>query len=119
MPNVFDRTLKFNLLKYVIRPFKKVENYDVVKTTELKLDHTISGVFKQYLNQTGLQSCWLTTSFGQMHYYDSEPESNKPPLIFLHGLGCSAQNFWILGKSLPKTEEPRWSIIRNILHWTE
>ena len=26
-------------------------------------------------------------------------------------------DYWILGKSPPKKEEPRWSIIRNVLHW--
>jgi ABC-type amino acid transport substrate-binding protein len=28
-------------------------------------------------------------------------------------------DYWVLGKSPAKTQEPRWSIIRNVLHWTE
>jgi len=27
-------------------------------------------------------------------------------------------NYWILGKN-PAAREPRWSVIRNVLHWVE
>ena len=93
-----SRSLALNLSKYIVRPVKKVENYDVVKSTELKIDETIAVFFRRYLNFTGLKSIMMPTSFGQMHYYDSNPTSNLKPLILVHGLGCTAQNMWLLGK---------------------
>lgn len=36
-----------------------------------------------------IHSCYMPTSFGRIHYYDSQPRSNAPPVLFLHGLGAS------------------------------
>jgi len=45
--------------------------------------------------------------------------NNWMQIKILDGFYQEQSNFWILGKSIPKSEEPRWSIIHNILHWTE
>ncbi len=55
----------------------------------------------------------MLTSFGQLHYYDSDPNSSLKPLIFIHGLGSSAQSWWILGKMLANK---RRIIIPDLFH---
>ena len=108
-----NRYLQLKLLQFIIRPASKVENFDVIKSTEIKVDRTISKCFKKILNVTGFKSKIIPTKFGQLHYYDSDPNSNLKPLIFVHGLGSSAQSWWILGKML---ENKRRIIIPDLFH---
>ncbi|APJ04398.1 alpha/beta fold hydrolase [Silvanigrella aquatica] len=96
----WNRFLYLKLLQFVIRPARKVEDLDVIKATEIRVDRTLSACFKKYLNLSGFQSKKISTKFGQIHYYDSDPKSNLKPLIFIHGLGSSGQSWWILGKML-------------------
>lgn len=93
-----NRYLQLKLLQFVVRPARRVENLDMIKSTEIKLDRTVSTCFKKYLDLTGFKSKIVLTKFGQLHYYDSDPNSPLKPLIFIHGLGSSAQSWWILAK---------------------
>ena len=40
------------------------------------------------LRFAGLHSCYLRTSYGRFHFYDSMPGSSEPPVVLLHGLGA-------------------------------
>ncbi|KAB8031782.1 alpha/beta fold hydrolase [Fluviispira multicolorata] len=108
-----NRFIRLNLLKYIVRPVRKVEDHDVIKSTEIQLDKSISIAFKKYLNAIGFQSKKIPTQFGEMHYYDSAPNSNLTPLIFIHGLGSSAQSWWILAQML---ENKRRIIMPDLFH---
>ncbi|WP_186645702.1 alpha/beta fold hydrolase [Fluviispira vulneris] len=108
-----NRFLRLNLLKYVVRPARKVEDYDVIKSTELQLDKSVSSAFKKYLNAIGFRSYVIPTQFGEMHYYDSNPKSDLEPIIFIHGLGSSAQSWWILAQML---ENKRRIIMPDLFH---
>lgn len=44
--------------------------------------------------------------------------NNWMDIKILEGFYKEQNDYWILGESLPKKVEPRWSIIRNVLHWT-
>lgn len=94
------RKISLNLLKYVVRPVKKVKNNDTIKPSEVKFEKTFSSLLKKYLNLTGLVSAYVPTTLGEIHYYDSNPNSSLKPLIFIHGLGCSGQYWWVLAKML-------------------
>ncbi|MGY3805268.1 alpha/beta fold hydrolase [Pigmentibacter ruber] len=108
-----NRYLQLKLLQFVVRPAKKVENLEVVKSTEIALDKSFSKILKSALNLTGFSSSVITTKYGQIHYYDSNPKSDLKPIIFVHGLGSSAQSWWILGKML---ENKRRIIIPDLFH---
>lgn len=108
-----NRYFQLKFLQFIIRPVNKVENHDLIKSTEIQIDKTISVCFKKYLNLSGFKSKMIPTSFGQMHYYDSNPNSTIKPLIFIHGLGSSAQSWWILGKMLANKKR---IIIPDLFH---
>ena len=84
-----------------------------IKSTEIQLDRTLSKFFKTILNLTGFVSKSVSTKYGQLHYYDSDPNSNLKPFIFIHGLGSSAQSWWILGKMF---ENKRRILIPDLFH---
>jgi pimeloyl-ACP methyl ester carboxylesterase len=48
----------------------------------------------------GLHSCYLRTSYGRFHYYDSMPGSSEPPAVMLHGLGALGISLFGLGALL-------------------
>ena len=108
-----NRYFQLKLLQFIVRPAGKVENLDMIKATEVQLDKTLSAFFKKYLNLTGFKSKTMPTKFGQLHYYDSDPKSSLKPLIFIHGLGSSAQSWWILAKMLANK---RRIIIPDLFH---
>lgn len=108
-----NRYLHLKFLQFIVRPAGKVEDLDVIKVTEHNLDRTVSSIFKTYLNVTGFKSKTTPTTFGQFHYYDSDPKSTLKPIIFIHGLGSSAQSWWILGKMF---ENKRRIIIPDLFH---
>lgn len=108
-----NRFLQLKLLQFVVRPVKKVENLEVIKATEITIDKSLSRIFKSVLNNTGFISKSISTRYGQIHYYDSNPLSNLKPIIFIHGLGSSAQSWWILAKMF---ENKRRIIIPDLFH---
>lgn len=108
-----NRYLQLKLLQLIVRPARKVENLDVIKSTEITLDKSFSKIFKSVLNISGFSSKTISTKYGQIHYYDSDPKSNLKPIIFIHGLGSSAQSWWILGKMF---ENKRRIIIPDLFH---
>jgi abhydrolase domain-containing protein 6 len=108
-----NRYIQLKFLQFIVRPASKVENLDMIKATEIRLDRTVSTCLKKYLNLTGFKSNTIPTTFGQLHYYDSDPNTSLKPLIFIHGLGSSAQSWWILGKMLANK---RRIIIPDLFH---
>jgi proton glutamate symport protein len=45
--------------------------------------------------------------------------NNWMQINILDGFYEEQNDFWILGKSISETQEPRWSVLHNILHWTD
>ena len=45
--------------------------------------------------------------------------NNWMQLKVLDGFYKEQNDYWILGMPPSKTAQPRWSIIRNVLHWTK
>ena len=110
----WNRYFKLKFLKTIWRPFRKVENTDIIATSERQLDASLSKIFREFLKTQGLASLHLTTSFGQMHYYDSAPGSSEHPFIMLHGIGSSGQCFAILALML---KEKRRVILPDLFHF--
>ncbi|RDB35698.1 MAG: alpha/beta hydrolase [Spirobacillus cienkowskii] len=95
-----NKFLNLKYLQLVAKPAGSVEDLDVIKDTEVLIDRSFSIFFKKYLNANGFKSKTVATKYGQMHYYDSCPSSKVRPLVFVHGLGSSAQSWWILANML-------------------
>jgi abhydrolase domain-containing protein 6 len=64
------------------------------------VDKFVAEMFRSTLRKWNLQSNKVTTKFGEMHYYDSHPNSNLKPLVLLHGIGSSGQCFALLALML-------------------
>jgi len=45
--------------------------------------------------------------------------NNWIQIKILDGFYQQQNDYWILGESITKEEEPRWSIIHNVLHWVK
>jgi pimeloyl-ACP methyl ester carboxylesterase len=56
---------------------------------ELRAHRAAQRALCRLLRVAGIHSCYMPTSYGRIHYYDSQPRSNAPPVLFLHGLGDS------------------------------
>lgn len=95
-----SRSLKLTFLNTLIRPARHLENSDAVSFAEQQIDLTLAKMTREALNSAGLQSRTSDNSFGQMHYYDSQPNSNEPPVVLLHGIGSSGQCFSMLALML-------------------
>ncbi|MBX9703925.1 MAG: alpha/beta hydrolase [Silvanigrellaceae bacterium] len=74
----------------------KANRCENISEDEQKIDEIAATSFRKLLQLFGLKSFTTQTSFGTMHYYDSNPESSQEPLVFIHGLGSSGQSWWIL-----------------------
>lgn len=94
------RSIKLKVLNNIVRPARRVENSDVVGFAERQLDLTLARLLREGLGPLGLKSCISDNAFGQLHYYDSHPDSDEPPLIMIHGIGSSGQCFALLGLML-------------------
>lgn len=56
---------------------------------ELRAHRAAQRVLCRLLRLARIHSCYMPTSYGRIHYYDSQPRSSAPPVLFLHGLGAS------------------------------
>jgi pimeloyl-ACP methyl ester carboxylesterase len=56
---------------------------------ELRAHRAAQRVLRRLLRLARIHSCYMPTSYGRIHYYDSQPGSSAPPVLFLHGLGVS------------------------------
>lgn len=56
---------------------------------ELRAHRAAQRALCRLLRLARIHSCYMPTSCGRVHYYDSQPRSNAPPVLFLHGLGVS------------------------------
>lgn len=51
-------------------------------------------ILKKMMSLRGFASCTITTPFGTIHYFDSEPgQTDKESIVFLHGLGGYGQTW--------------------------
>jgi abhydrolase domain-containing protein 6 len=91
-----SRSLKLTVLNTLVRPARHLENSDAVSFAEQQVDLALAKVTREALNSTGLKAKMSDNSFGQLHYYDSHPDSNEPPVVLLHGIGSSGQCFSML-----------------------
>lgn len=98
--NTLNRTLRLQFLNNVVRPARRVSNSDVVGFAEKQIDQTLARVFREALQAAGLKSRVQNNNFGQLHYYDSHPDSDEPPVVMIHGIGSSGQCFAILALML-------------------
>lgn len=94
------RSARLTFLTSIVRPARRISNSDAVGFAEKKIDQTLARVFREALQVAGLKSCVSNNSFGQLHYYDSAPDSTEPPLILIHGIGSSGQCFAVLALML-------------------
>jgi pimeloyl-ACP methyl ester carboxylesterase len=95
-----SRNIRLKVLNNIVRPARRVENSDVVSFAERQLDLTLARIMREGLGPLGLKSCTSDNSFGQLHYYDSQPGSDEPPLMLVHGIGSSGQCFAMLALML-------------------
>lgn len=56
----------------------------------------ISQAFQKKIKNSFLHSKTVETSFGEFHYYDSDPSGKLTPLMLTHGLGSNGQSFFLL-----------------------
>lgn len=96
----WNRTLRLHVLNNIIRPARRVENSDVVGFAERHVDLTLAKLVREGLGPIGLKSATHDNTFGQLHYYDSQPGSSEPPLVMIHGIGSSGQCFALLALML-------------------
>ena len=95
-----SRNLRLRFLNTIVRPARRVSNSDAVGFAEKQIDQTLARVFREALQAAGLKSCTSDNTFGQLHYYDSHPQSQEPPIVMIHGIGSSGQCFAILALML-------------------
>jgi hypothetical protein len=95
-----SRNLRLRFLNTVVRPARRVSNSDAVSFAEKQIDQTLARVFREALQAAGLKSCTSDNTYGQLHYYDSHPQSQEPPIVMIHGIGSSGQCFAILALML-------------------
>ncbi|NBX17095.1 MAG: alpha/beta hydrolase [Proteobacteria bacterium] len=91
-----SRNLRLHFLNTVVWPAKRVTNSDAVGFAEKQIDQTVAKVFREALHKAGLKSCRSDNTHGQLHYYDSHPDSREPPVVMIHGIGSSGQCFALL-----------------------
>lgn len=92
----FGRYLRLRYTKNISRRARHLHDNDVVALSERKTDEAVSRGFRLFLKSAGLSSYRLPTRFGLMHCYDSAPDSQEKPIVFLHGIGSSGQCFsWL------------------------
>jgi pimeloyl-ACP methyl ester carboxylesterase len=56
---------------------------------ELRAHRAAQRALCRLLRLARIHSCYMPTSYGRIHYYDSQPGSSAAPMLFLHGLGAS------------------------------
>jgi pimeloyl-ACP methyl ester carboxylesterase len=56
---------------------------------ELRAHRAAQRALSRLLRLARIHACYMPTSYGRIHYYDSQPGSSAPPVLFLHGLGVS------------------------------
>jgi pimeloyl-ACP methyl ester carboxylesterase len=56
---------------------------------ELRAHRAAQRALRRLLRLARIHSCYMPTSYGRIHYYDSHTRSSEPPVLFLHGLGVS------------------------------
>lgn len=56
----------------------------------------ISLIVQKKIKNSFLHSKTIETSFGDLHYYDSDPSGKLAPLLLTHGLGSNGQSFFLL-----------------------
>ena len=95
-----SRSLKLTVLNSLVRPARHLENSDAVSFAEQQVDSALAKVTREALNSTGLKARVSDNPFGQLHYYDSQPDSDAPPVVLLHGIGSSGQCFSMLALML-------------------
>jgi pimeloyl-ACP methyl ester carboxylesterase len=110
-----NRSVRLQLLNYFVRPVRRASNSDVVGFAEKQADLTVARVFREALQFAGLKSCTHDNSFGQLHYYDSHPESDEPPLVMIHGIGSSGQCFALLALML---KNKRRVVLPDLFHFS-
>lgn len=59
------------------------------ESLELRAHRAAQRALCRLLRLARIHSCYVHTSYGRMHYYDSQPGSRISPVLFLHGLGVS------------------------------
>jgi len=110
-----SRAVRLYVLNTIIRPARRVENSDVVSFTERQLDLTLARVVREGLGPLGLKSCISNNTFGQLHFYDSHPESDEPPVVLIHGIGSSGQCFAMLALML---KNKRRVVMPDLFHFS-
>lgn len=110
-----NRKVRLQFLNNVVRPARRVSNSDVVGFAEKQIDLTLARVFREALQKVGLQSCTSDNKYGQLHYYDSHPGSEEPPLVMIHGIGSSGQCFAILALML---KNKRRVVLPDLFHFS-
>lgn len=113
--NELSRSFRLQFLNNVVRPARRVSNSDAVGFAERQVDLTLARMFREALEVAGLKSCTSDNSFGQLHYYDSAPDSDAPPLVMVHGIGSSGQCFALLALML---KNKRRVVLPDLFHFS-
>jgi pimeloyl-ACP methyl ester carboxylesterase len=109
------RRLRLEVLSRVVRPFVHARESETISFAERQADLVLSKMMRQFMRQTGFPSRTACTSFGLMHYYDSDPFSHEIPFVMIHGMGSSGQCFAMVAEAIRKK---RRVILPDLFHFS-
>ncbi|NBW82263.1 alpha/beta hydrolase [bacterium] len=110
-----SRKVRLGFLNAIVRPARRLSNSDAVGFAEKQIDLTLARAFREALQSAGLKSCMSDNTFGQMHYYDTHPGSDEPPVLMIHGIGSSGQCFALLALML---KNKRRVVLPDLFHFS-
>lgn len=110
----FTRAARLAVLQRLVRPLHHTLEGESVSFAERQADMLLARMMQKVLAARGLKGCYLRTTFGEMHYYDSHPGSSEPPVWLQHGIGSSGQCFALIADIVRKK---RRVIMPDLFHF--
>lgn len=110
----FTRAARLAFLQGFVRPLHHTLEGDGVSFAERQADMLLARAMQKVLAARGLKGCYLRTTFGQMHYYDSHPGSTETPVWMQHGIGSSGQCYALIADIVRKK---RRVIMPDLFHF--